>query len=214
MVFFLVLLNLSKMVQAQVFLQYAANETAKEISQYSYVLTKAGIVSQSNKTAQEAGEFKEDVNEVANNVNTMYGALTNMGNGGSVTDNMNTIQEAAEAGVDVSEQYFDDPSKLLAGVVNVGKNEGGNFVKRWVIASITKSKLNTHLSWSSRSADEYLKNLGVEDGVSGLNFDESAWFSGNDQDIKITIKYKIKTKMIFNDIWEKEVKVTAITRIW
>ena len=214
MVFFLTLLNMSKMVQAQVLLQYVANETAKEISQYSYVLTKSGIVKKSNQTAEEAGKFKQDVNEVANNVNTIYDALTGMGNGGNISDNMNTIYDAANAGADVAEAYFDDPSKLLSGVVSVGKNEASSIVKRWMIAGITKSKLNTHFSWSSKSADEYLKNLGVVDGVAGLNFDDSAWFSGTDQDIKISITYKIKTKIMFTDVWEKEVKVTAMTRIW
>ena len=42
-VFYMMMMGLIQIVRAQVILQYAANETAREISQYSYVLTKTGI---------------------------------------------------------------------------------------------------------------------------------------------------------------------------
>ena len=59
-VFFVSLMNLTDVVRTQVLIQNAVTQTAKELSQYSYILTKTGVVSASNKTAGEAKEVKEE----------------------------------------------------------------------------------------------------------------------------------------------------------
>ena len=89
-VFFVSLMNLTDVVRTQVLIQNAVTQTAKELSQYSYILTKTGVVSASNKTAGEAKEVKEDVESVANDAIQIANAINDGVVTGDIENSMQT----------------------------------------------------------------------------------------------------------------------------
>ena len=74
--------------------------------------------------------------------------------------------------------------------------------------------MKAFLSANGEDPDERLKKLGVEDGLDGLDFSESKWFSEGNQDLYITVKYKMKIKFMFLEQELPEFKACGATRIW
>lgn len=213
-VFFISLMNLVNVVRTQTLLQYAVTQTAKELSQYSYLLTKTGVVRASNNTYVKAKGFTDDIDEVANDLTEISGAINDTATGNDVESSMNTIISAAENASDTLEPYLENPENILAGALAVGKNRLQGQAKIAVVGAITKLRMKAHLSANGEDADERLKKLGVVEGLDGLDFSESKWFSDGTQDIYIIAQYRMKIKFMFLDVDLPPFKVCGATRIW
>lgn len=213
-VFFISLMNLVNVVRAQSLIQYGVVQTARELSQYSYIFTKTGVVRESNHTYIKAKGFREDVDSVANDLTTISAAISDVASGGDIGSNIDTIIEASNSGMDTLDTYFENPENILAGALAVGKDTVQDYVKTAVISAITKSRMKAFLSANGEDPDERLKKLGVEGGLDGLDFSESKWFSEGNQDLYITVKYKMKIKFMFLEQELPEFKVCGATRIW
>ena len=137
-----------------------------------------------------------------------------MASGGDIGSNIDTIIEASNSGMDTLDTYFENPENILAGALAVGKDTVQDYVKTAVISAITKSRMKAFLSANGEDPDERLKKLGVEGGLDGLDFSESKWFSEGNQDLYITVKYKMKIKFMFLEQELPEFKVCGATRIW
>ena len=212
-VFFISLLNLVDMVRAQIIIQNAVTQTAKELSQYSYILTKTGVVEASNENYEKVKEVRSDVESVANDITEISGAITNITTSGNIAGSIQTITGAYNSMSGVVENY-DDPEKLLAAALAVGMNRIETAIKPVVIGNVTKSRLKAHLSSDGSDPDRRLKKLGIENGLDGLDFSESKWFDEGNQDIYIVCTYKIKFRYMFLEMYTPELKVCAATRIW
>ena len=57
---FLTLVNMARFVQAEVVIHHAITQTAKQISTYSYVMTKTGMTSMMQQTNAKSNKFKAD----------------------------------------------------------------------------------------------------------------------------------------------------------
>ena len=93
-VFFVSMLNLVDMVRAQIVIQNAVTQTAKELSQFSYILTKTGIVEASNANYERVKEVRSDVDSVANDITEISGAITDISTSGNIAGSVQTITEA------------------------------------------------------------------------------------------------------------------------
>lgn len=56
--FYMAFMSLINMVKVQSLLQYSVDQTAKEISAYSYVLTKSGVTAQVKRRVQQQRSLK------------------------------------------------------------------------------------------------------------------------------------------------------------
>ncbi|MGN0358764.1 MAG: TadE/TadG family type IV pilus assembly protein [Blautia sp.] len=213
-VFFISLMNLVNVVRVQSLLQYGVTQTARELSQYSYILTKTGVVRASNQTYIKAKGFKDDVDSVANDLTQISSAISDVAAGGDIQSNIDTIIDASNNGIDTLDTYFENPENILAGALAVGKDHLQGTAKTAVISAITKNRMKAFLSANGADPDERLKNLGVEGGLDGLDFSESKWFSEGNQDLYIIVKYKMKIKFMFLEQELPEFKVCGATRIW
>lgn len=213
-IFFVSLMNLADLVRAQVLLQNAVTQTAKEISQYSYVLTKVGIVKKSNETSTKAKGFTSDVDSVVDDLTEISSAINGAASGGDISSSMSTIIESAQSASGTLDTYMENPENILAGVVAVGKSSVADAAKAAIVGGITKARLKTHIAATGADPNDKLVNLGVVNGLNGLDFSDSEWFSGGNQDIKIVVKYKMKIKYMFGEVELPEFKVCASTRIW
>lgn len=213
-VFFVSMMNLVNVIRAQSVLQYAVDQTAKEISQYSYIFTKTGVVAASNRTYVKAKGFTDDVNSIANDVTQISGAISEGATTGDIASSMATITDASQNMSDTLEGYFQNPESIFAGVLAVGKNQIQGAAKTAVIGGITRSRLKTHLAANGSGPDERLRKMGVVNGINGIDFSESEWFSSGNQDLIIVAKYKMKIKYMFMEVELPEFRVCAATRIW
>ena len=212
-VFFVSLMNIVDIVRAQILIQNGIMQTAKELSQYSYVLTKTGIVESSNQNYETVKAVRSDIDSVANDITEISGAIGNIQNSGDIGSSVQTIINSSNSMSGVLDSYIENPESILAAAIAVGRDRLEAFAKTAVISSITKSRLKTHLSVNGVDPDERLKKLGIEAGLDGLDFSESKWFDEGNQDIYIVCKYTIQLKYMF---LEKDCsfKVCAATRIW
>lgn len=213
-VFFVSMMNIVQIVRAQTLLQHAVSQTAKEISQYSYILTKTGIVKASNETYVKAEGFTNDIESVANDVTKISGAINEVASTGDIVSSANTIKQAATNMSGTLEGYFDNPKNILAGVLAVGKNEIQGTAKAAVIGGISRCRIKTHLAADGSDPNERLISLGVINGINGIDFSESKWFSNGNQDLIIVAKYRMKINFMFMELELPEFKVCGATRIW
>lgn len=214
---FLSILYLCKFAKAQVVLQHAVNQTAKEISQYSYITNKLGLKNdktEGNKTIEDTDKMISEVVNLINVVNTekvriedldinrndividdYYDAIKTYKKydeaGNTIKDSYENIEEATESLIGNAKEYMKDPKALLNGFVAIAKNEIADFaVSKYIAAPMSKLLIQKYLPTGSQSADMYLRRLGVDNGLDGLNFDTSTIFKDG-SNINITLIYNM-----------------------
>lgn len=202
--FYMALMDIVQIGRTQMILQYTLDETARELSQYTYILTKTGIVSQSMQTSKKSAEFIGKTEEVVNSVEELANALTQGG------DVIGTTQVA----IDNLEDYFANSEDLMQGVVAVVKNLAGNYGKEKVVEAVCKGSLKRQLGYlSSKEPDAYLQQLGIENGMSDITFTGTKWFDGS-RELDIVMTYKMKYNLGILGVQEKTFKLRAKTAIW
>lgn len=206
--FYLAMMDLIQIARAQVILQYAANEAAREVSQYSYVLTKTGIVDKRVSTSSQAAAFTADAAQLLDDIEAVGNTLASGGNA------IGALQQAGQHGYD----FFGDPDTLMNNIFSLIKTEGANMVSEAVIELIAKNIVEEQIgNMSSKSADEYLQDLGIEDGMGGLGFGGSQWANaanGGMPELEVVITYTIDFHLGIFELEPRTFKVGAKTALW
>ncbi len=186
MMAFCTLINAARFVQAEMLIHHAITQTAKQISTYSYVLTKAEISSRIRETNKKSEQFLVTVDEATSSIQGFVDAVS-------------------------------APDELFDGMVSLIKSKGRGAVLTEVIGLLSKRNIENAISLLSEDPDEYLENIGIVGGMSGLDFQESEWLSNSEGkgDIKIVVTYTMKN-MIFPDFdfGQYEFCQCAYTLIW
>lgn len=207
-VFYLAMMDLIQIARAQVILQYAANETAREISQYSYVLTKAGIVEKRVSTASQAAAFTGDVASLLNDIEEVGNTLSR---GGDVVGAAQNAEEHVQS-------FFEDPDALMNNIFALIKTKGADILSNTVAEGIVGGVVEAQIeNMSAKSADEYLEDLGIDGGMSGLDFSGSKWAkaaSGGMPELEVTIIYTIDFHLGIIELEPRIFKVSAKTALW
>lgn len=206
--FYLAMMDLIQIARAQVVLQYAANETARQISQYSYVLTKTGIVEKRVSTSSQAAAFEADAASLVADIERVGNLLANGGN---------VIGAAQQAGQHI-QNFFGDPDALMSNLFSVIKTQGANLVSEMVVEGIVESVVEDQINnMSAKGADRYLKDMGIEDGIDGLDFSGSKWANaavGGMPELEVSIVYTIDIQLGFIELKPRKFKVCAKTALW
>lgn len=185
---FCTIINAARFVQAEVIIHHAITQTAKQISTYSYVLTKAGITQKMQETNGKSEKFQATVDEATS-----------------------SIQGLADA--------VGDSDALVEGVFSLAKSEARETLMSEVAGSLAEETIRDSVSLMSEDPDEFLSNLGIEGGLSGLDFSDSEWVSNGDDEkanIRIVVKYSMKNVLFpdFEFIQPYEFCQSASTLIW
>lgn len=185
---FCIIINAARFVQAEVIIHHSITQTAKQISAYSYVLTKAGITRRMQETNGKSERFQNTVN-----------------------DAMNSIQGLADAA--------GESSALPEGVFSLVKSEIRETEMGNIAGKLAKETIRNSISLMSDDPDAFLENLGIEGGLSGLDFSDSEWISNGDDkkaSIRIVVKYSMKNVLFpefgFNQSYQ--FCQSASTLIW
>lgn len=212
--FYVVMLDIIQIARAQLVLQYAVNEAAKEISVYSYVLTKGGITDKRAATSEQADAFKGKAGELIDGVLNV-GAVLQGQSEGSLTEVVGGLYETGEGLVN---EYGENPEKLVEDGLSVVKQWAAGEVSAAAIGAIVKQRVEENVeAMSNKSADSYLKNLGVVGGTAGLDYSESKWAankSGNLVELEAVVVYSVKIDLGWISVPERSYKVCAKTALW
>lgn len=100
-------------------------------------------------------------------------------------------------------------------MVKVAGNEGFEIGKGYFAGALSKGLMVKHLTINDEiDCDRNLRDMGVIDGLDGLNLNSSSIYTNGTEDITLICKYKVKLlNLLNNDITFSFVQ-TAKTKAW
>lgn len=210
-VFYFVMMGFIQIARAQVVLQYAANEAAREISQYSYVLTKTGIVSRRVSTSAQAAAFTADAESLLDDIQQVGDVIAS---GAGAAQTAETVQQAGQHVYD----FFSGPDALMNNIFALVKTKGADMVSSMAAKEITESIVKAQIeNMSTKGADKYLKDLGIDGGMDGLDFSDSNWAgaaSGGIPELQVSVAYTIDFHLGIIELGPRKFRVCAKTGLW
>lgn len=202
---FIAILSLCKITKAQIILQHGVNQVAKEISQYTYILNKIGL----ERNVIEKNKFIEQTDNMIDGAVNLYDNITNnidslnSYNGYNYDDVEKLVTSIKDVGnnsinyINEAEKYFSKPTNILKGFALIAKEEIANeLISRYIASPINKVLIKKYIEVDEKSADKYLRKLGVVDGIYGLNFQLSTLFNDG-KTINVTLMYSMRIKVPF-----------------
>lgn len=193
---------------AQAKIGVAINETAKEISQYSYLYGLTGLNKKQAGLYAEGENARASVDQIAGGVGDLFSSATSIGDTvissasdptkygdayDSITSNMESGQDAVSNITGAAEDLATDPTSLMKMIAN----EGIEVAKSYITSKMVPVFVKKHIVRSDGdSCEAFLKYLGVvpKNGsyLKGLDFGDSVVFINGSSEIKIIVKYEIQ----------------------
>lgn len=237
--FFIMIYSIITICRAQAHIQIAINNTAKEISQYSYIYGMTGLDSTMSEFYSKAGEDQSKANGFIGNVSDTFNAIqSGLGDAhdavaaGDVESALQQLQNAADGAKDSSEdaaKALEDaaknPQQLLFGMARIiGSNSLDLAKSRLIAAPIARGLVKKHLKRSeSDTAEAFCKSVGImpkesaspdEKYFKGLDFTRSTLFPYGSDEITIAVTYKIRLVQLLPVDIPFTITQTAVTKGW
>ncbi|MEN8905279.1 MAG: hypothetical protein ABF289_04915 [Clostridiales bacterium] len=220
----LTLMMLIKVTVVQSIVQQSINESAKQISKYSYVLSATGVkedynavVSTLNENGNQFNDQAEDLSKGVSSLSDLRGVEDQVKSGDidgtveSFTNAKEGLTDAKEAG----QKIMKDPKATLVNFASIFMSKGVEEINRGAFSTIAKSLSSTYISTKTLSANDRLKMLGIVNGMNGVDFSDSTIFMDqNLEDIDIVVRYKLDIPVpikIFPDFY---ITQRTVTRGW
>ena len=214
----------SLIVRVEARMQYAADQTAKEISSYYYVVDAVGLTKYIGKSIADSKEI-EDLNNAINGIIDFSGDVKNASSMDIKIDTPENAVNTVKEGKETAQQLYASASNMYDQIKVLGEDPIGNLkavlqlfgqsaAQRFLAPFLCKALLPKYISSGGESADEYLKKYGVVDGVDGLNYDQSCFLFDDGRTIRVVVIFKLNTKsltfgLIDTDMVFRQVAVTA-----
>lgn len=184
---FCTILNAARFVQAEVLIHHAATQTAKQISAYSYVLTKAKIAEKMQETNGKSEQFTSDIEEA---ISSIEGFAEAAGNPDRLVEGVFNLAKAE------GRKY------LMAQTV-------GNMTEENIKRSLEKLTDNPNEFLSSIGIEGGLSGLSYSDSEWITNGEDE---KGN---IRIVVSYTMKNVLFPDfDFGQYKFSQSASTLIW
>lgn len=191
---FMMVYSLITICRAQAQIGTALNNTAKEISQYSYIYGLTGLDESFKELSESASGTKDGLNGFVDKVSESYDAIQNLGASASGVKNVdvtdyeamsnqwNSIGEAAKDVKDSSSEVasdiksaidslVDNPKGVMFGLARLFATEAIDVATSKLIAEpVSRALVKKHLKRSDTDdANAYLKSMGVVAETTGKN---------------------------------------------
>ena len=203
---------------AQAKIGMALNQTAKEISQYTYIYSLTGFNEIQAEMNAGTAEVKEDVMKAEDAVFSSLNGVIGLANGDTSTDEViETVSSSIEDMENLAVKIASSGDRKAWGmsVLKICGNETYEALKGLLGGALTKGLMQKHLfSISGANSDMYLRQLGVVEGMKGLNTFHSALFVNGTDDIQLICKYQIKVVELLNHEFTFNIVQTAHTKVW
>lgn len=214
---FMTLLHISRVVEAEVVVHHAITQTAKEISTFSYILTKTGIADQMMATNAESAEVKGKVNDTIDALTELGNAIGDIGSTTDINGQISSMEENVNTIKDNVSGYIEDPKSIAKELLAVIKSGVRQEAMKAAAGKIAKGSIKKQLGMLTQDPDQYLEYIGIVDGLDGLDFSETSWCSAEDGkgEIQVVVKFKMKNiRMPMMDFGEHDLVLCASTLIW
>lgn len=209
---FVSIYNLVYFARAQVIVQYAADQAAKEVAQYSYILEKTGILDAMDNLNKNNQEFKSDIESVRKNLETIQSAGEQAISGQDVIQNGMEIGDAVQEAYDTVKAYADDPSSFINGLLGCVKEFTYEEISYYMINNVASACIDKQLRIAGGIGDPevYKEKL----GITRISVSETRWCKNQSRDIKIVVDYYISNNVPFFRMEPRHYRVCASTRVW
>lgn len=209
---FMSIYSLVSFARAQLLIQYAADQAAREVAQYSYILEKTGILDAYQGMGQEAADFDSSLKDIQENLSLINEAAQKLASGQGTVDDAVGMGNAGKDVYDNIDGYVSNPREFINGVLSSVKSQSWEALASYMVGTVGKSCVLQQLTVASGTTDTeaYLKSL----GVSNLRYDNSSWCKGGSSEVKIVVDYDIKSSFPFFDLPSRHYRVCASTRVW
>lgn len=209
---YMALLSMLNVYRAYTSIQNAIDQSAKQISEYSYIAKKLGVHNIGQTASNDAGEFSDKTKKMLNTIQVFFNASANgLENATDVSNNIldessqaypedimaqmenvgNSAQEIYDSGqamyTSVTD-YFSDEKAIFNGILAVIKDGAYDAVKLAVAMPISRAVTNKYLAGFPKG---YFESLGVQGGKNGINYWGSSFFLDM-QSIEISASYKMR----------------------
>ncbi len=215
---FLTMISFGQMTMAQIVMQHAINDSAMQISQYSYILTKTGVNAAMEETAGQAKKIRSDADEVFGAVSELSNAIDGVAGGDVTAEDVEGIIDAvsnAEGAVDIAAGYFKNPKGLLTGLLAMGKEHVEQRVATAILGRVTEGQVEAHFEAMTDQPDAWLEHIGIVGGLDGLDYSKSTYAAGGSKDIKIVVQFTVENQMFpMFSFGRRQMTLSASTRIW
>lgn len=223
---FMGVLMFSTLMQLQAKTQYAANQTAKEVSQYFYVIDRMGLLPSkpfSTANPSNANQLIQDGEKFGNALTGFFSNTQSAASSTNFDQLENSLGNLKQNGSNLEGSYQDLKNTLT------GTDWKSEFK---LIISMTKSVVADKLAgrliadplcravfpkyMMVDDVDEYLKACGVEAGMDGMFFGESSLLSNDGYTINVVVEYCVNLKALTFGMYDDNVyiKQTACTAAW
>ena len=206
MFFFMMLYDLLTVCITQAKVAEALNNTAKEFSQYSYIIGVTGLDKSVGQLQENANTKKEDVNNTISNIASLYEATQNVGKDmkgavantdtsdlSSIAASVQTMYDSVKSNADQSKEQIDnlketvstiaeDPKKFIFGIGQLILSEGLEIFKSQLIVDpLARGMMKKHLMTSKGQSNEDLEQIlqGMRI-VPGSRFGKTSYINGID----------------------------------
>ena len=209
---FLTIYNLVYFARAQMLMQYAADQAAKEVAQYSYILEKTGILESLDNLNSKTESFESDMNSIRENLETIQSAGEKAVQGQDVGNQIAGIKNAAGNTYNTVKEYVENPDEFINGVLLAFKRDTINGISSYMVNTVAKSCVEQQLSIAggSRSAEEYMQIL----GITNVSMKKTAWCQNKSRDIRLVVDFDLNSRMPFFVMAPRHYRVCASTRVW
>lgn len=230
---FVTIISLATVAKIESTTQYAINQTAKEVSRYCYIASKANLLVNPSDGSEAKVDNIDDAIQSMYDFSDVYSGTTGSGHkdksvGNSASselsaqltklskidgDDFEEIKSAAQNVYSSFKPLLDDPKGAIKAITEVFLNKGAKAVISRVIAQPLCETIVPKYITSNEDVDETLEKMGVIDGLDGLDFSMST-FLMDGRTINIVVVYKIKVNGYGVFDQEVVVKQTASTAAW
>lgn len=208
---------------AQAKIQIAINNTAKEISQYSYLYSLTGInnfqadaYEKGEASAGTANQFIDGFKDFTSNMENGLSGDMDYSNISDVIKNCGNDYKSMEEAL---KTISDDPKSFAMGFAYALADEGIEHIKSQLAVPMARMLCKKHLSAGDIPPEQYLKKLGIvpKNGsyYDGIDFSSSRLFPhGTDNSIIIVAKYQLQVINILGIDIKFNFVQTASTTGW
>lgn len=221
---FMALAMLATTTRAQSTIQYAVDQTAKEVSQYYYVINRLGF----NHGGDANDENIDKVDDFIENFNTFQSTIADASEYspsqintiddisktyGELEGNFQSIKNASQELYGSFKSMADNPMAIISSMATMLKNGAGNAAVCRIIAQpLSKALVQKYIS-NNGNIDDTLEAMGVVDGMDGIDFGLST-FAIDGKTVNVVAVYKIKPMGFSLIDYTYTVKTTGSTGIW
>ncbi len=209
---FVSIYSLISFTRAQLIVQYAADQAAKEVAQYSYILEKIGILDSLDGLNSRSEDFEKNIKSIEEQLQTVQQAGENALNGEDPVGNTIEAGKAAKDAYGTVSGYVDDPESFISGVLAVFKKDAINGISTYMVNTVAKSCVMKQLSVAGGGQDPltHAEKLGISD----MNMSKTVWCQNKTRDIKIIVDFNMNNQVPFFRMKPRHYRVCASTRVW